>query len=127
MGQQLRPGVQISLTEKTHGAIQVCPAAAQPPTPAARLGQQRPDGYAQCSRKMGGRAIYGDEQIQTGNDISQVGHIAHGLYTGFYLRDRTSVVSGKSVSVRVALGGRRMIKKKTTVLRKYYTQYRTTT
>src|SRR3546814_21069076 len=27
--------------------------------------------------------------------------------------DRTSVVSGKSVSVRVALGGRRIIKKKT--------------
>src|SRR3546814_11578012 len=29
-------------------------------------------------------------------------------------RDRKSVVSGKSVSVRVDLGGRRMIKKKTT-------------
>src|SRR3546814_13935983 len=29
------------------------------------------------------------------------------------LRDRKSVVSGKSVSVRVGLGGRRLIKKKT--------------
>src|SRR3546814_17950125 len=39
-------------------------------------------------------------------------------------RDRTSVVSGKSVSVRVDLGGRRIIKKKTT--RKYKNSKRTT-
>src|SRR3546814_16025900 len=31
--------------------------------------------------------------------------------------DRKSVVSGKSVSVRVAVGGRRIVKKKTLVLR----------
>src|SRR3546814_16300464 len=33
---------------------------------------------------------------------------------GISLRDRKSVVSGKSVSVRVDLGGRRIIKKKNT-------------
>src|SRR3546814_15142945 len=33
------------------------------------------------------------------------------VYPGF-VQDRKSVVSGKSVSVRVALGGRRIIKKK---------------
>src|SRR3546814_11061881 len=32
------------------------------------------------------------------------------------VRDRKSVVSGKSVSVRVALGGRRIIKKKKTTM-----------
>src|SRR3546814_18750036 len=34
--------------------------------------------------------------------------------------DRKSVVSGKSVSVRVDLGGRRSIKKKTTMTKYYY-------
>src|SRR3546814_15689366 len=38
--------------------------------------------------------------------------IASGSFAGTAL-DRKSVVSGKSVSVRVALGGRRIIKKKT--------------
>src|SRR3546814_15486913 len=33
-------------------------------------------------------------------------------YPGFCARDRKSVVEGKSVAVRVALGGRRIIKKK---------------
>src|SRR3546814_14984248 len=35
-------------------------------------------------------------------------------YPGARVEDRKSVVSGKSVSVRVDLGGRRIIKKKTT-------------
>src|SRR3546814_10962811 len=36
------------------------------------------------------------------------------------LRDRMSVVQGKSVSVSVDLGGRRSIKKKTKIIRNYY-------
>src|SRR3546814_4332119 len=40
-----------------------------------------------------------------------VGLVA-GLVSGLLIRDRKSVVSGKSVSVRVDLGGRRIIKKK---------------
>src|SRR3546814_4182688 len=41
-----------------------------------------------------------------------VGGAAIGLPTIFMETDRKSVVSGKSVSVRVDLGGRRIIKKK---------------
>src|SRR3546814_14399692 len=37
-------------------------------------------------------------------------------------QDRKSVVSGKSVSVRVDLGGRRIIKKKKTINSKYNTE-----
>src|SRR3546814_21121953 len=41
-------------------------------------------------------------------------------------RDRKSVVSGKSVSVRVDLGGRRIITKKTTKEQKTYSKKQTT-
>src|SRR3546814_19721868 len=47
----------------------------------------------------------------------------HGVSSGFMNarnRDRKSVVEGKSVSVRVDLGGRRIIKKKKNSKRKQY-------
>src|SRR3546814_18035666 len=45
-------------------------------------------------------------------------NIANADTPGFQARDRKSVVEGKSVSVRVDLGGRRNIKKKKTRSRK---------
>src|SRR3546814_20267228 len=49
--------------------------------------------------------------------IEAKGDIYLGSYSGWYsVRDRKSVVSGKRVSVRVDLGGRRIIKKKQRIL-----------
>src|SRR3546814_17235328 len=54
------------------------------------------------------------EQIVKVNDVISVDE-GHGIVVGYAIvtkvrEDRKSVVSGKSVSVRVALGGRRIIK-----------------
>src|SRR3546814_18877323 len=58
-------------------------------------------------------AIGGDDQRALGAIAD--GDAGRGLDLGGELRpDRKSVVSGKSVSVRVDLGGRRIIKKKKT-------------
>src|SRR3546814_20534896 len=50
-------------------------------------------------------AGYGDEQV-----MEILAHVALNIFTNY--TDRKSVVRGKRVSVRVDLGGRRIIKKK---------------
>src|SRR3546814_20805459 len=71
--------------------------------------------------------IYGNDELNTGasNDIQQATDMARSMVMEYgmseklgWLRyrdnqeDRKSVVEGKSVSVRVDLGGRRILKKK---------------
>src|SRR3546814_13948499 len=53
--------------------------------------------------------ILGNEGV---GDVDGVGHQNYPSCFFFSILDRKSVVSGKSVSVRVDLGGRRIIKKK---------------
>src|SRR3546814_11896218 len=80
-----------------------------------------PDDTAFCARVEGllnrGWQLHGSPSITS---VEGRGHVAQaivmdkaGPYPGFQpSRDRKSVVLGKSVSVRVDLGGRRIIKKK---------------
>src|SRR3546814_11494028 len=60
----------------------------------------------------GGRAY---AHVHPRDDAGVTGH--HPLFLGFRARDRKSVVQGKSVSVRVAYGGRRTMTKKMNVRR----------
>ena len=69
---------------------------------------------------FGDRAIFNDVSFRLlkGEHIGLIGANGEGkstfmnIITGKLMPDRKSVVKGKSVKIRVALGGRRMIKKK---------------
>src|SRR3546814_19306580 len=53
-----------------------------------------------------------EESADAKPDQEEFDRIAHGPFVDIQLGDRKSVGSGKSVSVRVDFGGRRIIKKK---------------
>src|SRR3546814_11446222 len=76
----------------------------------SRLGRARR--YAQVGTSVGGLAaqIVGARYLGFGLDRGRHSSDLKAALGG--LKDRKSVVSGKSVSVRVDLGGRRIIKKK---------------
>src|SRR3546814_16937403 len=86
----------LAMLVRAHGAridIDIGVELAQPHGIAASL-QQRTERCRSQTFSEGGNHAAGDEDVPR--------------------QDRKSVVSGKSVSVRVDLGGRRIIKKKTT-------------
>src|SRR3546814_15849358 len=90
---------------RSHGA----PAACRPPGvdhDAAAVAE----GRAQAHRPDGRRHRQDRRPQLQGRSAQAVDH-----------RDRKSVVKGKSVSVRVDLGGRRIIKKKKKIELQYYT------
>src|SRR3546814_19757534 len=66
-----------------------------------------------CRGRCSTRLLRGVGERRIGVDgVVDAGSVAHVPRRRFPAPDRKSVVSGKSVSVRVDLGGRRVIKKK---------------
>src|SRR3546814_14893673 len=57
------------------------------------------------------RALLVDEGLPQGAGTDVIAHVVTPLLAQLRVADRKSVVRGKSVSVRVDLGGRRIIKK----------------
>src|SRR3546814_11624426 len=63
--------------------------------------------------ELGGRAAFSAYDAATEADLVITMLPNDAIVNAIYQGDRKSVVKGKSVSVRVDLGGRRLIKKKT--------------
>src|SRR3546814_19221189 len=88
----------------------------------AEFGTRRFFDAARVPRRLDARHLHAQADAEEG-DVpfareADAGDLAFG--PALAEADRKSVVSGKSVSERVDLGGRRIIKKKTQIHRKHY-------